>query len=195
MVPKEIKEIIQLSRDELTVVEKEIDHKKKVSDSFLTNEKVKIKKTYINAVEQINLFQKSYFIYDRSNFMERTFINEIKFLPIYCSGNFYGETEKEKIDLITGKNAKSFFIEKSVKKELNLKIVKVSEKKTETTDNKIPRIARKRKTKMNTTYFINIRGQQMFLENSINLIEIKIENDTVKNMIEKYKKKPSKIYT
>ena len=35
----------------------------------------------------------------------------------------------------------------------------------------------------------------MFLENSINLIEIKKENDTVKNMIEKYKKKPSKIYT
>ena len=48
---------------------------------------------------------------------------------------------------------------------------------------------------MNTTDFINLRGQQFFLENSINLIEIKIENDTVKNMIEKYKKKPSKIYT
>ena len=48
---------------------------------------------------------------------------------------------------------------------------------------------------MNTTDFINLRGQQFFLENSINPIEIKIENDTVKNMIEKYKKKPSKIYT
>ena len=48
---------------------------------------------------------------------------------------------------------------------------------------------------MNTTDFINLRGQQIFLENSINPIEIKIENDTVKNMIQKYKKKPSKIYT
>ena len=46
------------------------------------------------------------------------------------------------------------------------------------------RIERKRKTKMNTVDFINIRGQQSFLENSSN----PTENDTVKNMIEKYKK-------
>ena len=36
---------------------------------------------------------------------------------------------------------------------------------------------------MNTIDFINIRGQQSFLKNSINPIEIKIENNTVKNMI------------
>ena len=36
---------------------------------------------------------------------------------------------------------------------------------------------------MNTIDFINIRGKQSFLENSINPIEIKIENNTVKNMI------------
>ena len=41
---------------------------------------------------------------------------------------------------------------------------------------------------MNTTDFINIRVQQSFLENSINTIKMKIENNTVKNMIEKYKK-------
>ena len=41
---------------------------------------------------------------------------------------------------------------------------------------------------MNTADFINIRGQQRFLEISINPIEIKIENDIVKNMIHKYKK-------
>ena len=83
--------------------------------------------------------QESYFLYDGSNSIKRAFINEInKFSPIYCSGCFYGETEKEKIYLITGKNAKSFFIQKSAeKKELDLQIVKVSEKKTETTDNKI----------------------------------------------------------
>ena len=41
---------------------------------------------------------------------------------------------------------------------------------------------------MNTTDFINIRGQQLFLENSINPIKIKIENNKVKKIIEKYKK-------
>ena len=41
---------------------------------------------------------------------------------------------------------------------------------------------------MNTVDFINIRGQQKFLKNSINPIEIKIENNAIKNMIDKYKK-------
>ena len=43
------------------------------------------------------------------------------------------------------------------------------------------RIGRKRKTKVNTIDFINIRDGQSFLKNSINPIETKIENDTVKN--------------
>ena len=43
---------------------------------------------------------------------------------------------------------------------------------------------------MNAIDLINMRGHQSFLENSINPIEIKIENDTVKK-----KKKTSKIYT
>ena len=50
------------------------------------------------------------------------------------------------------------------------------------------RIGGKRKTKMNTIDFINIRGQQSFLENKSNPIEIKIVNNTVKIMIDKYKK-------
>ena len=54
------------------------------------------------------------------------------------------------------------------------------------------RIGRKRKTEKNTVDFYNTRGQQSFLYNSINWIEIKIENDTVKNMIEKYKKNQAK---
>ena len=45
----------------------------------------------------MKLFQKLYFLYDRSNIIKRTFINEIKnFLPFYCSGSFYGEMEKKK---------------------------------------------------------------------------------------------------
>ena len=49
---------------------------------------------------------------------------------------------------------------------------------------------------MNTIDFINIRGEQSFLEDTINPIKIKIENNTVKNVIDKYKKKKTgKIYT
>ena len=42
---------------------------------------------------------------------------------------------------------------------------------------------------MNTVDFINIRGQQSFLENSINPMKIKTETVTVKKMIERFKEK------
>ena len=47
---KKKKEIIERSRDELPIAEKEIDHKKKVSKSFLANEEIEIKKTYFYVV-------------------------------------------------------------------------------------------------------------------------------------------------
>ena len=47
---------------------------------------------------------------------------------------------------------------------------------------------KKGKTKMNKIDFINIRGQQSFLENTMNIIKIRIENDMVRNKIWKYKK-------
>ena len=51
-------------------------------------------------------------------------------MPIYCLGSFFGETDTEKIGLITGKNSKSFFVEKDTEKsEINLQIVKIAVKK------------------------------------------------------------------
>ena len=54
---------------------------------------------------------------------------------------------------------------------------------------------KKRKTNLNTIDFIKIKGQQSLLENSIDPTEIKKENSTVKNMIEKYKKNGCKVCT
>ena len=71
------------------------------------DEEIEIKKISFNTIEQIDLFQESYFVYNRSNVIKRTFTNEInKFLLIYCSGSFFEETDKEKIDLIMGKNSR-----------------------------------------------------------------------------------------
>ena len=47
---------------------------------------------------------------------------------------------------------------------------------------------------MNTIDLINIRGHQSVLEKSINPIEIKTENDMVKNIIEKHKKKQQSLH-
>ena len=104
------------------------------------------------------------------------------------------EKRKNKNRFDSGKNCQIiFYLGKCWEKSLDLQIVKVSGRKTETTDNKIhnvffARIGRNRKTKMNAVDFINIRGLQNLFGNSINPIEIKIENNTVKNMVDKYKK-------
>ena len=84
---------------------------------FLTKEKNDTKKDHFSIIDQLNLFQESYFLCNRSNVIKRTFINEIdKLLPIYWAESFLGETEKEKIDLITRKILRPLFIEKMSKK-------------------------------------------------------------------------------
>lgn len=91
--------------------EQKMDLKKKVSEVFFNQRKKWHKKDHFSIIDQLNLFQESYFLCNRSNVIKRTFINEIdKLLPIYWAESFLGETEKEKIDLITGKNSRSFFI-------------------------------------------------------------------------------------
>lgn len=51
--------------------------KKKVSEIFLTGEEIDIKKKHFNITDELNLFQESYFLYDRSNVIKITFISEI----------------------------------------------------------------------------------------------------------------------
>lgn len=129
-----------------------IDFKRNVKESLKTLAEIEIGKTYFKAGKQINNFQISYFIYDRSSLLKQTFISKIeKFLNIYCSVSFFGEATKETIPLISSKNTKSFFTEKNkIKEEINLQIAKVSGKKAATIDEKIldvsiSRIVNKRK--------------------------------------------------
>ena len=79
------------------------------------------------------------------------------------------------------------------KSELLVQIAKVSGQKIETMDQKLHafqliKIVKKRKVRITTIDFISIRGQQNFEDDAvINPIEIKIENDKIQNMFEKYK--------
>ena len=88
--------------------------------------------------ELLNFFQESYFLYDRSNLVKQSFVNEInRFLPIYCSASYFSEKSEEKIALFPPKNSKNIYIEKNAKKEeINLEIVKVSDEKAEIIDKK-----------------------------------------------------------
>ena len=108
--------------------------------------------------------------------------------------NFFGKKEK-KSKIISATNRKRFFIKKLTEEsELSVQIAKVSGQKIETTDQKIhnfqlTKIGKKRKPRMTTINFISIWDQQNFEDDEeINHVEIKIENDKIQNMFEKYKK-------
>ena len=79
--------------------------------------------------------------------------------------------------------------------ELSVQIAKVSGQKIETKDQKIhnfqlTKIGKKWKARIATIAFTSIRGQQNFKDNTeINPEELKIENDKIQSMFEKYKKK------
>ena len=108
----------------------------------------------------------------------------------------FSKKRKKKSKIISGRNQKRFFIEKSTERsELSVQIAKVSGQKIETKDQKIhnfqlTKIEKKRKARIATIAFISIRGQQNFEDNTeINPEELKIENDKIQSMFEKYKKK------
>ena len=73
-------------------------------------------------------------------------------------------------------------------------MTKVGGKEIQTTDNKvynfqITKIGKKRKQKMNVVDFFSVCGQQQFEENAeINPVEIKIENEKIQLMFQKYNK-------
>ena len=95
--------------------------------------------------------------------------------------------------MISPENAQSFFIERNTKKEqLDLQIAKISCEKADTPDKKdnqilISRLGRKRKKQMSVLDFVIIRGQQLFDEEKvINPIDIRVDNNRIQNMFDKY---------
>ena len=141
--------------------------------------------------------QSSSFLYNRSNIIKKTFAEEInEFLPIMCSFGYFGKTtDIQNIDLISSKNAQKFYIEKNtIGDRLGFELKQVSGTDLKTDDNKLYEILftrlSKSKKSMNILDFLRIRGQQVFEEGrDINPIEIKIEDNRVRNLFEKYKEK------
>ena len=111
------------------------------------------------------------------------------------SEQLFQKKKKKKSKIISAKNQKRFFVEKLMEKgELLVQIAKARGQKIETMDQKIhnfqlTKIRKKRKARMRTIDFISIRGQQNFKDDAeMNPVEIKIEDNKIQNMFEKYKK-------
>ena len=86
-----------------------------VENALILDEEKAIKKIYFDPTKSLNLFQESYFIYDRSSLVKPYFISELnKFLPIYCSvSNFSEKKKKKNLKLFWRQIKKDFFIENS----------------------------------------------------------------------------------
>ena len=113
-----------------------------------------------------------------------------------CSFGYFGKTtDIQNLDLISSKNAQKFYIEKStIRDRLGFELKHVTGTDLETDDNKLYKIFFTRLSKskqiMNILDFLIIIGQQVFEEGrDINPIEIKIEDNRVRNLFEKYKGK------
>ena len=111
-----------------------------------------------------------------------------------CSFGYFGKTtDIQNLDLISSKNAQKFYIEKStIRDRLGFELKHVTGTDLETDDNKLYKILFTRLCKskqiMNILDFLIIIGQQVFEEGrDINPIEIKIEDNRVRNLFEKYK--------
>ena len=87
----------------------------------------------------LNLYQESYFLYDRCNLIKQSFVKELnQFLPSYCSVSFFGEEKANKTKLISPENGQSFLIERDTKEEqLGLQITQISGEKLDTAGKQI----------------------------------------------------------
>ena len=111
-----------------------------------------------------------------------------------CSFGCFGKTtDIQNIGLISSKNTQKLYIEKNtIRDTLDFELKHVSGTDLETEDNRLYEILFTRLSKSKKSIkildFLIIRGQQVFEEGrDINPIEIKIEDNRVRNLFEMYK--------
>ena len=93
-----------------------------------------------NAVSVKNFINESYFLYNKSFLIKKTFVTAInKTMSIYGSfSHFFGKTTEKEIKLLDASNFLKFFIERKVlKKDLKFQLAYISGKNPEIKDNKI----------------------------------------------------------
>ena len=158
---------------------------------------MRIKLLNITPYLQKNFINESYFLYDKSYLIKKTFFTAInKTLSIYGSfSNFSGKIAEKEIKLLDVSNFLKFYIERrSLKKSFNFQLAHINRKNPKIKDKKIHnfsiiRLGKKRKLDMSQPIeTVSIRAQQTFdLIGGLNPVQIEIEDDRIKNILKKYK--------
>ena len=79
----------------------------------------------LKVIKENDSIQRSFFLYDRSNIVKKTFVSELNdFLPLMCSFSYFGKTKNiQNINLISPKNAHKFYIEKyAIREKLDFQL-------------------------------------------------------------------------
>ena len=142
-------------------------------------------------------------MYDKSNIIKKTFISALnKQLSIYGSFSYFpGSAWIKNLKLLDVSNSLKFLLEKkALKKDLKLQILYVSGKEVNTEDKKIhdfsiTRLKKRRKNMLSEPVeTVIIRAQQDFdVVGGLNPIQVQILDDTVLNILRKYKNVAYKI--
>ena len=116
-----------------------VDNALTQTDFFPIQKDIKDKIDEYNTVPEKNFINKSYFLYDKSNFILDTFITALnKKCSIYGSFSYFQcKTEEEQIRLLIAGNFLKFSVNKNtLKDELKFQLTNISGKNPKTKDKK-----------------------------------------------------------
>ena len=167
------------------------------SELFFDERPLLAKIAEYKAIPTINFINESFFLYDKSNTIKKTFISALnEQLSIYGSFSYFsGNTSIKKLKLLDVSNSLKFLVEKkALKEDLKLQIAYVNGKEVETEDKdihvfSITRLKKRRKNMLSEPVeTVIIRAQQDFhVVGGLNPIQVQIVDDTVVNILRKYK--------
>ena len=146
----------------------------------------------------VSFVKESYFLYDKSNMVEQTFITEInKLISVYNSISYFGKkSANESVNRVSFNNSLTFSaVKDTIKNTLSFELTKIDATLPALTNKKIHgfslmKIGIKRKSKImnDPIETVIIRGQQKFdLYDVLNPIQIQINNGRILNTLKKNK--------
>ena len=158
---------------------------------------IKKKIAEYNAIPTKNFIKESYFLYDKSNLVKKTFVTAINmYLNLYGSFSYFsGKTRSSNLKLLSSSNFLKFLVEKNSQvSNLKFQLAQINGSDIKTTNNKIHhlsiiKIGKKRKRQMSELIqTIIIRAQQDFdVDGGLNPIQIEIKDNNITNLLKKYK--------
>ena len=164
-------------------------------ESFANKKNIEDKISEYNAIRTKNFINESFLLYDKSNLIKKTFVTAInKQLSLYGSFSYFsGKTSIKDLKLIN--SPLIFLIEKrSLKENLKIQLAYINGSDVKTEDKKIhdfsiTKLGKRQKSMLSLPIeTIIVRAQQDFdIVGGLNPIQIQITNDTVLNLLQKYK--------